>query len=54
MRLAKHDSGVLHPLDLKDGIADRLTELLEPARKHFEHPGPSQMLTELEALLSRN
>ncbi|MBI5884691.1 tyrosine--tRNA ligase [archaeon] len=30
--------GKLHPMDLKSGVAEKLVELLEPARKHFEQP----------------
>ena len=47
---ADYESGALHPLDLKDGVAERLTEMLEPARQHFDQPGPREMLAELEAL----
>ena len=46
-----YTSGALHPLDLKDGVAARLTELLEPARQHFDQPGPRELLAELEALV---
>lgn len=31
-----YKSGVLFPLDLKNGLADWIIEKLEPARKHFE------------------
>ena len=48
---ADYMSGALHPLDLKDGVAARLTELLEPARQHFDQPGPREILAELEALV---
>ncbi len=27
--------GKLHPLDLKDSVADSLNEILDPVRKHF-------------------
>ncbi len=50
---ADYESGALHPLDLKDGVAARLTELLEPARQHFDQPGPREMLAEFEALAER-
>ncbi len=35
--LKEYKSGALHPLDLKMGIADALTLLLEPVRKYFKY-----------------
>jgi tyrosyl-tRNA synthetase len=40
----------LHPLDLKKGVSEKIIELLEPARKHFEKPKVRKMLEELEKL----
>ena len=40
----------LHPLDLKNGVAEALVKFLEPARKHFEKGEAKKMLEELEAL----
>jgi len=40
----------LHPLDLKNAVAEKLIEILKPARKHFEKPKVKKMLDELEAL----
>jgi len=37
--LAEYKSGALHPMDLKNGVADALFALLEPVRTHFKaHP----------------
>ena len=41
----------LHPSDLKNAVAEKLIKILEPARKHFEHPRVKAMLHELESLL---
>ena len=40
----------LHPMDLKNAVAEELVNLLEPARKHFEKPKVKEMLNELERL----
>jgi tyrosyl-tRNA synthetase len=42
----------VHPLDLKDAVADRLIELLEPARRHFGEPRPRAGLERLERALA--
>ncbi len=44
-------SGNLHPMDLKNGVAESLIKLLEPARKHFEQPKIKKMKEEMEKLL---
>jgi tyrosyl-tRNA synthetase len=37
--LAEYKQGLLHPLDLKNGVADAINTLLEPVRAHFKaHP----------------
>jgi tyrosyl-tRNA synthetase len=41
----------LHPLDLKQGVANKVIEILEPVRKHFEHPSIQKMKKELEELM---
>ncbi|MHA1378434.1 MAG: tyrosine--tRNA ligase [Candidatus Helarchaeota archaeon] len=41
----------LHPMDLKNGVANALVKLLEPARKHFEKPKIRKMLEELNSLI---
>jgi len=41
----------LHPLDLKKAVAEKLIEILEPARKHFEQPKIKAMKEELERLI---
>ncbi len=41
----------LHPLDLKNGVADKIIEILEPVRKHFEKPHIQKMKKELEELI---
>jgi tyrosyl-tRNA synthetase len=41
----------LHPMDLKNSVAERLIQILEPARKHFEQPKVKKMLEELEQMI---
>ena len=41
----------LHPMDLKNSVAEKLIQILEPARKHFEQPRVKKMLEELESLI---
>ena len=41
----------LHPLDLKKGVANKITEILEPVRKHFEKPHIQKMKKKLEELI---
>ncbi len=41
----------LHPLDLKNSVSEKLIQILEPARKHFEQPKTKKMLEELEKLI---
>ena len=43
--------GNLHPMDLKNGVADSLIEILEPAREHFSKGNPKKMLEELNNLM---
>ena len=43
--------GKLHPLDLKNVVADVLIEILEPAREHFSKGKAKKMLDELEKLI---
>ena len=47
-------NGKLHPLDLKNSVADSLIEILKPARDHFSKKGPKKMLDELEKLMAEN
>ena len=42
--------GNLHPMDLKNGVAEYLIKLLEPARKHFNTPRVKKMKEELDNL----
>ncbi|MFH1308168.1 MAG: tyrosine--tRNA ligase [archaeon] len=44
-------SGKLHPLDLKNAVAESLIDILEPARKHFSKGKPKQYLDELSNLI---
>ena len=44
-------NGKLHPMDLKKAVAERLIEILAPARKHFEKPTIKKMKDEMEKLL---
>ncbi|MCF7871407.1 tyrosine--tRNA ligase [Candidatus Woesearchaeota archaeon] len=41
----------LHPMDLKNGVAEAIIEILDPARKHFEKPEIKEMLEEMEQLI---
>ena len=43
-------SGKLHPLDLKNAVAEKLIEMLKPAREHFKKPALQKMLAELEKM----
>ena len=40
----------IHPLDLKINIANKIIEILEPIRKHFDQPKIKKMQKELEEL----
>ena len=41
--------GEIHPLDLKNGVAEALTEILKPVREHFSsHPKNLKRMMELE------
>jgi len=42
--------GTLHPMDLKNAVAESLIKILEPARKHFKKPNVRKMKEELENL----
>jgi tyrosyl-tRNA synthetase len=46
-----YSTGKLHPMDLKKAVAEKLIELLKPARDHFEKPKNKQMLEELDKLI---
>ena len=41
----------LHPMDLKNSVSEKLIQILEPAREHFEQPKVKKMLEELERLI---
>jgi tyrosyl-tRNA synthetase len=41
----------LHPMDLKGAVTDRLVEVLEPARRHFEDPARAHALKLLDGVL---
>jgi tyrosyl-tRNA synthetase len=46
---AAYVNGTLHPLDLKNGVAEALIEILKPVREHFSrHPKNLQRMMELE------
>ena len=41
--------GKLHPLDLKNGVAEALAEILKPVREHFRrHPQTLKKMMEIE------
>ncbi len=42
--------GKLHPVDLKNAVADELIEILKPMREHFAKPKFHEMMHELEKL----
>ncbi len=46
-------SGSLHPADLKNAVAEKLIEILKPAREHFSKGKPKEMLEELEQLIKK-
>ena len=41
----------LHPMDLKNAMAKKINEMLEPARKHFEQPKIKKIKEEMDRLL---
>lgn len=43
-------AGKIHPLDLKNAVANSLIKILQPARKHFANPKIRKMKEELEKL----
>jgi len=43
--------GKLHPVDLKNAVAEKLIGILEPARKHFSQPKVKKMLEEMDKLI---
>lgn len=49
---AAYVNGGLHPMDLKNAVADRLVEVLEPARRHFADPERAEALRRLDAALA--
>jgi len=48
---AEYAQGALHPMDLKKAVADRLVEVLEPARRHFADPARAEALQRLDEVL---
>ncbi len=46
-----YSDGKIHPLDLKNAVAESLIVILEPARKHFSTGKPKKMLEELDKLI---
>ena len=44
-----YTEGNLHPLDLKEGVADALTQILEPVREYFrKHPKNLERMKQIE------
>ncbi len=41
----------LHPMDLKNAVAEEIIKLLEPARKHFEDPRVKKLKQEMDSLV---
>lgn len=50
---ADFKKGDLHPMDLKNAVADKLIEILEPARNCFSGGKAKEMLEELEQLIKK-
>ena len=51
--VADYESEKLFPLDLKNALAKWLIDKLEPARKHFEEPGPKEGLRRMREMLAK-
>ncbi|MCS7367104.1 MAG: tyrosine--tRNA ligase [archaeon YNP-WB-062] len=47
-------NGEIHPLDLKLYVANKLIEILEPARKHFSSGYGAKCLEEMKEIMSRS
>ncbi len=45
--------GKIHPMDLKNAVAESLIDILKPAREHFSKPKMKKMLEELESLMDK-
>jgi tyrosyl-tRNA synthetase len=46
-----YQEGKLHPLDLKSAVAEKIIEILTPAREHFAQPRIKKMKEDMEKLL---
>ena len=44
-------SGSLHPMDLKQAVAEKLIEILKPAKEHLSSPEIQKMKKEMETLM---
>ncbi len=44
-------NGNIHPIDLKNAVAESLIDILKPAREHFSKGNTKKMLEELEELI---
>lgn len=51
---ASYREGKLHPMDLKEAVAQALIDLLEPVRVRFAEPEIHQMWMELEELIAQD
>ncbi len=45
----RYIKGEIHPLDLKNSVANHINELIAPVRKHFEKGKPRQLLDEIKS-----
>jgi tyrosyl-tRNA synthetase len=45
------EDGKLHPVDFKNALAEKLIEILEPARKHLSDPKIQKMKKEMDKLI---
>ncbi len=44
-------NGDIHPMDLKNAVADSLIKILKPAREHFSKGKPKKMLDKLDEMI---
>lgn len=45
------EQGSLHPMDLKDAVAEAIIDILKPARKHFEEESRKETLEKLRRII---
>ncbi|MBN2675851.1 MAG: tyrosine--tRNA ligase [Alphaproteobacteria bacterium] len=50
---SKFEKGDVHPIDVKNFLADYLIEMFKPAREHFQKPAYKKMLDRMEEILGK-